>query len=196
MSSLLLRFSIFRNLFLNSFSAKFQTTLVVCFSFFNKLSLGKKFIRKVERLNVKQRRSRWDGSYEPSLLDLCCLQKPIIIAYGSERVKITFNYSAITSFRHISIIPQPSEPRCLSIFLLSSEPGHSISYTIACAFTEDTNQPAHPRSRLIKSLQGTLGIAKDPKRLRADGKDSNQHARMHRQIWACNIVENVVPRLM
>ena len=25
--------------------------------------------------------------YEPSHLDLCCLQKPIIIAYGSERVK-------------------------------------------------------------------------------------------------------------
>ena len=25
--------------------------------------------------------------YEPSHLDLCCLQKPIIIACGSERVK-------------------------------------------------------------------------------------------------------------
>ena len=43
---------------LNSFGAKFQTTFVVCFSFFNKLSLEKKFVRKVERLNVKQRRSR------------------------------------------------------------------------------------------------------------------------------------------
>ena len=42
----------------NSFAAKFQTTFVVCFSLFNKLSLEKKFIRKVERLNVKQRRSR------------------------------------------------------------------------------------------------------------------------------------------
>ena len=30
--------------------------------FLNKLMLGKKFIRKAERLNVKQRRSRWDGS--------------------------------------------------------------------------------------------------------------------------------------
>ena len=38
----------------NSFGAKFQTT----FDFFNKLSLEKKFIRKVDRLNVKQRRSR------------------------------------------------------------------------------------------------------------------------------------------
>ena len=32
------------------------------FFFFNKLSLEKQFIPKVERLNVKQRRSRWDGS--------------------------------------------------------------------------------------------------------------------------------------
>ena len=29
-----------------------------------------------------------EGSYEPSHLDLCCLQKSIIIACGSERVKI------------------------------------------------------------------------------------------------------------
>ena len=28
--------------------------------------------------------------YEPSHLDLCCLQKPIIIAYGSERVEPHF----------------------------------------------------------------------------------------------------------
>ena len=49
----------------NSLGAKFQLTFVVCFFFFfffNKLSPGKKFICKVERLNVKQRRSRWDGS--------------------------------------------------------------------------------------------------------------------------------------
>ena len=38
-------------------------------------------IRKIERLNAKQRRSR----YEPSHLDLCCLQKRVIIACGSER---------------------------------------------------------------------------------------------------------------
>ena len=30
--------------------------------YFNKLSFGKTFICKVERQNVKQRRSRWDGS--------------------------------------------------------------------------------------------------------------------------------------
>ena len=53
--------------------------------YLNKLSLGKTFICKVERLNDKQRRFRWDGSM--SHLDLRCLQKPIIIACGSERVK-------------------------------------------------------------------------------------------------------------
>ena len=46
----------------NSFAAKFQTTFVVCFFFKNKPPLRKKFICEVERLNVKQRRSRWDGS--------------------------------------------------------------------------------------------------------------------------------------
>ena len=61
----------------NSFGAKFQTTFVVCF-FCNKLSLGKKLICKVERLDVKLRRSRWDGSYEPSHLDLCCLQSLLL----------------------------------------------------------------------------------------------------------------------
>ena len=36
--------------------------------FFNKLLLEKKFIRKLEILNVTQRRSWWDGSYELSRL--------------------------------------------------------------------------------------------------------------------------------
>ena len=53
----------------------------------NKLSNGKKFIREVEKMNVKQRRPDETAHYEPSHLDLCCLQKPIIIACGSERVK-------------------------------------------------------------------------------------------------------------
>ena len=76
----------------NSLGAKFHITFVVCFVwfFFNKLSIGKKFICKAERLNFKQCRSWRDGSLwanERSHLDLHCLQKPIIIAYGSERVK-------------------------------------------------------------------------------------------------------------
>ena len=46
---------------INSIGAKFQTTFVVCF-FLNKYRLEKKFLWKVERLNYKQHRSRWDGS--------------------------------------------------------------------------------------------------------------------------------------
>ena len=48
--------------FFNSFGAKFQTTFVICFFYFNKLWFGKMFICKVDRLNVKQRRSRWNGA--------------------------------------------------------------------------------------------------------------------------------------
>ena len=46
------------------------------------------FICKVDRLDVKQRRSiqtrRVIELIKPSHLDLCCLHKPIIIACGSE----------------------------------------------------------------------------------------------------------------
>ena len=52
------RVEVFLLFFLDFFNAKFQTTFVVCFFLLNKLSLGKKFICKVERLNVKQHRSR------------------------------------------------------------------------------------------------------------------------------------------
>ena len=57
--------------------------------FLNKLSLGKKFICKAERLNVKSVDPDEKAYYEPSHLDLCCLQKPIINACGSERVKVS-----------------------------------------------------------------------------------------------------------
>ena len=71
---------------LNSFGAKFQTTYVVCFFFyFNKLSFGKKFICKLERLNVKQRRSRdWAVSSGSMLFAKAYYY---CIACGSERVK-------------------------------------------------------------------------------------------------------------
>ena len=47
--------------------------------------MWKKFLCKFKRLNVKQHRSWWDD--EPSHLDQRYMQKPIIIAGGSERVK-------------------------------------------------------------------------------------------------------------
>ena len=76
-------------LLVNSFCAKFQTINVVCFLFFvvffNKLLIGRKFICKVVKL--KDWLSNSIDDYEPSHLDLRCLQKHIIIACGSERVK-------------------------------------------------------------------------------------------------------------
>ena len=40
----------------------FRRHLSSAFLYFNKLSFGKTFICKIKRLNVKQHRSRWDGS--------------------------------------------------------------------------------------------------------------------------------------
>ena len=68
----------------NSFGAKVQTSFVVCFFYFYKLSIGKTFICKVERLNVKQRRSRWDGSL--------LFAKAIIVACGSESVNLAYMF--------------------------------------------------------------------------------------------------------
>ena len=56
------------------------------FFFFCQTPAGKKCICKVERLT---NRGDTDGTarYELSHLDPCCLQKPVIIACSSERVK-------------------------------------------------------------------------------------------------------------
>ena len=82
---------------INSFGAKFQTKFVVCI--FNKLSLGKNLICEFENLNVKQRRSRWDGSlwavssgsmlfvkayYYRMLQWKCGLETAAIISYDTE----------------------------------------------------------------------------------------------------------------
>ena len=71
-------------MFVNSFGAKFQTTFVVCFFFyFKKLSFGKTFICKVKMSNSvdPDEMAHWAVSSGSMLL-----QKPIIIACGSERV--------------------------------------------------------------------------------------------------------------
>ena len=52
-----------------------------------------------------------------------------------------------------------------------------------------------------QSSQGTLWVAKDPKRLQADSKDSDQHARVHMLTWVffertCSLVGNAVSRLI
>ena len=65
----------------------------------NKLSIGKKFTCKVEKKKKKKNKNKKNSMTnsvdqdetahnEPSHLDLCCLQRPIIIAGGSDRVKL------------------------------------------------------------------------------------------------------------
>ena len=82
--------SLFHFLQINPFGA-FQT-FVICF-FFNKISLGKTFICK-----LKDWMSNSVDPDETSHLDLYCLQKPIIIACGKERVKAK---EIITSLRFL-----------------------------------------------------------------------------------------------
>ena len=95
-------------LFFNSFGAKFQTTFVVCFVFFNKLF----DLKEIYTLYVKLK--NWmtnnvdpdeTAHYEPSHLDLCCLQKPIIIACGSVRVKAKIiDIFLISSQKHMWVL--------------------------------------------------------------------------------------------
>ena len=64
----------------------FRRHLLSAFFFLlNKLSIGKRFTCKVEMSNSVDPDET--AHYEPSHVDLCCLQKPIITACGSERVK-------------------------------------------------------------------------------------------------------------
>ena len=62
-----------------------------------------------------------------------------------------------------------------------TEPGHSISYNIACAPSEDSDQPAHPR-RLIRVFTGESAGSKGSKRPQADTEDSDQTVQMRRLI--------------
>ena len=55
--------------------------------------------------------------------------------------------------------------RCMYAFsdLFVFEPGHSVSYKIARAVSEDSNQPPHPRS-LSRYIAGRSVATKHPKR--------------------------------
>ena len=67
---------------LNSFGARFQTTFVACFFILTNYRLERHLYVK-----LKNWMSNSVDPDETSQLDLCCLQKPIIIARGSERIK-------------------------------------------------------------------------------------------------------------
>ena len=61
-------------------------TFDVCFAFFNKLLIWKKLYVKLKDGMSNSIDPDETGHYEPSHLDLCCLQKPNI-ACGSEIFK-------------------------------------------------------------------------------------------------------------
>ena len=74
-------------LYLTLWLPNFRRHLSSAFNF-NKLSLGNKWKTECQTLQLLMRR------HEPSHLDLCCLQKPIIIACGSERVNAWVAHSS------------------------------------------------------------------------------------------------------
>ena len=85
------RFGIKTTDFVNSFGAKFQTTFVVYFFFFFLQTVAWKEVYNYVKLKDWMSNSvdpDETAHYEPSHLNLCCLQKPIIIALGSERVNL------------------------------------------------------------------------------------------------------------
>ena len=57
------------------------------------------------------------------------------------------------------------------------EPPHDKTNKIACAPSEDSDQPGHPPS-LIRVFAVRSVIAKDPSFLHADSEDSDQIGRM------------------
>ena len=69
--------------------------------------------------------------------------------------------------------------------------GHSISYKIVCASSDDSDQPARSYSLISLRIlavwseysQGTLWLSKDLKRLRADKENSDQPTWTRRLIW-------------
>ena len=71
---------------INYFVAKFQMIFVICFAFLTNYPLERSLYAKLKDKMSNSIDPDEMAHYEPSHLDLCCLQKPII-ACSSERVK-------------------------------------------------------------------------------------------------------------
>ena len=69
------------------FGAKCQITFVVCFAFLTNYRLERSLYVKLKDCMSNSVDPDETAHHEPSHLDLCCLQKPIINACGSKRVK-------------------------------------------------------------------------------------------------------------
>ena len=100
----------------NAFSAKFQATFVVFFlwgggggvgggggcHFFSNYRLERSLYVKLKDCMSNSIDPDETAHYKPSHLDLSFLQKPIIIAFGSERVKLQTVKPGQPSFRIFS----------------------------------------------------------------------------------------------
>ena len=110
----------------NSFGAKFQTTFVVCFFYFNKLSFGKTFICKVKRLNVKQRRSRWDGSLSHLIWIYAVCKSLLLSSMAVKELRLMFpSNNAFCTYKRAA-----SSKQCLR----------------TCTEYADSDHPAHAQS--------------------------------------------------
>ena len=65
--------------------------------------------------------------------------------------------------------------------MITNEPPRDITNKMACAPSEDSDQPGHPPS-LIRSSLCAEWVAKDPSFLHADSEDSDQTGRIPRLI--------------
>ena len=105
-----------------------------------------------------------------------------IVSFGLSVRIIWVNMVCMKYVEQVSYWPQIHEPQ------------HSNAY-IACAPSEDSDQPAYQQSD--QSWQGTLWVANGKNRLQADGKDFDQPTQMCRMILVfagriCSLVVNAV----
>ena len=69
-----------------------------------------------------------------------------------------------------------------SIYKIRNKPPRDKTNKVACAPSEDSDQPGHPPS-LIRVFAVCSMVAKDRSFLHADSEDSDQTGRMPRLIW-------------
>ena len=125
---------------------------------------------------------------------LCLCSKYVFIAFGPLFLlacpQSFFKYLFIE--KQLSSIPRSVE----STF----EPPHDKTNKMACAPSEDSDQPGHPPS-LIRVFACAQLVAKEPSFLHVDSEDSDQTKRMPRLNWVfagrtCHYVGFVVRRLI
>ena len=121
------------------------------FFFFNKLSLEKQFIRKVERLNVKQRRSRWDGSSFPQYFQyISNFKNPI--TYTFVKCGCSIYFSSILQFWYVEVRISRS---------ISESPLHFEITRVNCsfaAFLMSVVTNIHSGTSKLNSVQATFHI--------------------------------------